>query len=697
MTHRLRLLDVWVVLFVVVALVVIGPLRGAFEASPLVLFIGVLVLFMAPGILLTHWFLSERLPGATTIPVSFAISTGLFGLLGVPMLILQQSLTVYLWISGAVLAAFLAAAGFRTLRQRPPVEDESESSEGLSVNLLWVPFLLSSAVLAFVSRARIPGFYNDWWVYLAYVRELLNTEDLGRYEPYFGEETGISRLKINGWLLEQAAFSRLTGMDPVELALQYLSPTLVFVSLLAFYALVRILLKSETAGLLIGCLYALFFLITLHSPLYGFGNEFVTRIVDDKLTARFVFLPIALAIAIIYLRSKEIRYLAVFTFLCWAMMAVHPVGLAITGLSMAGFSLFYLAFNWRKRGAWIMIGGLGLAGLSALLAPALFVTITGESFTAVLKDADINAGDPDVLANMVFARPERKRIFELADGSYIMHPSLLIEPVVLAAFFLGIPFLLRRLKSTLAAQLILGTLLATTAICYVPRIATFVGNQIIVPGQLWRLAWPIPLAALLIIGWMAWETTRRAESGLDKIKIPPRVSQLLPLALVAALMAIAAPTALAGVKASYRAHEVARNGASCFDPILPWMRDNIDEPSVVLAPDAVNTCIPVYSARANVVSLRGSLVIGVLPALERHAPGQIEVPQSALDVRKFFSGQLTVQEANRILRSYEVDYLMVPAGYPLNQPLKRLPGLSAMDVPGEKYNLYSVDRKRLGG
>ncbi|MBA3791086.1 MAG: hypothetical protein H0X23_07590, partial [Rubrobacter sp.] len=83
MTHRLRLLDVWVVLFVVVALVVIGPLRGAFEASPLVLFIGVLVLFMAPGVLLTHWFLSERLPGATTIPVSFVISTGLFGLLGV--------------------------------------------------------------------------------------------------------------------------------------------------------------------------------------------------------------------------------------------------------------------------------------------------------------------------------------------------------------------------------------------------------------------------------------------------------------------------------------------------------------------------------------------------------------------------------------------------------------------------------------
>lgn len=105
------------------------------------------------------------------------------------------------------------------------------------------------AVLAFASRARIPGYYNDWWVYVAYVRELLNTDDLGRYEPYLGMETSVSRLKINGWLLEEAAFSRLSGIDPVELVLQYLSPTLVIVSLLSFYALVRVLLKDETAAL----------------------------------------------------------------------------------------------------------------------------------------------------------------------------------------------------------------------------------------------------------------------------------------------------------------------------------------------------------------------------------------------------------------------------------------------------------------
>jgi hypothetical protein len=373
------------------------------------------------------------------------------------------------------------------------------------------------------------------------------------------------------------------------------------------------------------------------------------------------------------------------------------VGLAITGLSMAGFGLFYLAFHWREGGAWASISGLGLAGASAILAPALFVLALGESFTDVLKDADINAGDPDVLANMVFARPARQRIFELADGSYIMHPTLLLEPLVLAAFFLGIPFLLRRLKSTLAAQLLLGTLLAATAVCYVPPIAMFVGDYIIVPGQLWRLAWPIPLAAFLTLGWMVWEGTHRAQLVLQGARLPRRVFVLLPLALVAALMAVSVPAAANGVREAYRAHETARDGGSCFDPVLTWMRDTITEPTVVLGPDAVNTCIPAYSAQANVVSFRGALVLDVLPALERRAPGQIEVPRSAYDVREFYSGQLTADEAIRMLRRYEVDYVLIRTDSPLNGTLERLPELSPVDTPGETYTMYEVDRNRLGG
>lgn len=48
----------------------------------------------------------------------------------------------------------------------------------------------------------MPHSYNDLWVYMAYVREFLNTEQLARFESYFGNETGASRVRINGWLLE---------------------------------------------------------------------------------------------------------------------------------------------------------------------------------------------------------------------------------------------------------------------------------------------------------------------------------------------------------------------------------------------------------------------------------------------------------------------------------------------------------------
>ena len=159
-------------------------------------------------------------------------------------------------------------------------------------------------------------------------------------------------------MLEQAAFSRVSGIDPIELVLGYLRPTLVVMSLLAFYALARTLLKSETAALLAGSLYALFFLIQLDPTLGSFGREFVGRVAEDKFAARFLILPVTLVFAFLFFESRRLRYLAVFAFLCWAVVAIHTVGLAIIGLSTAGFGLANLAVNWREKGAWIRTAAL---------------------------------------------------------------------------------------------------------------------------------------------------------------------------------------------------------------------------------------------------------------------------------------------------------------------------------------------------
>jgi hypothetical protein len=96
------------------------------------------------------------------------------------------------------------------------------------------------------------------------------------------------------------------------------------------------------------------------------------------------------------------------------------------------------------------------------------------------------------------------------------------------------------------------------------------------------------------------------------------------------------------------------------------MQENIKEPSVVLAPNPESTCIPAYSAQANVVSLKGENILQHLDALKQRAPGQIEVPKGALDVRSFFS-RSPLEEKLGILRRHEIDYVMSPTTFPLTQ------------------------------
>jgi Family of unknown function (DUF6077) len=697
-----RSLEVSILLASAAAIVVVGPLRGPFEAYPIVPFAGALFLFVMPGLLVSHWFFADRFSGAALVPVAFVISAGTLGLAGVPVLLAHLSFDAYLWVVGAVLAAFLAAAMIVAFRRRQPEEKDAATHE-TSSRWLWVPFLLLGAALVAACAWKVPHPYNDLWVYLAYVRDFLEADRLALREPYFGEVTELSRAQINGWLLQQAALSRISGIDPVVLVLDYLAPTLVFVSLLAFYALGRTLMKSEAAALLSGCLYALFFLIHLEPSVFSFGGEFVSRMVEDKFAARFLFMPISLAFAFAFVESRRWRYLAAFAFTCWSVTTAHPVGLAIIGLCVAGFGLVHVALDWRRREAWTTMVSLAVALWSVVLVPALYVLGTGNSLTAVLSDADINSHEPEVLANMVFVKPWWKHILELEDGSYIMHPSLILNPVILAAFLLGLPFLLWRLRRSLAAQLLFGTLVLTIVVCYVPPVATFVGDRIVLPGQLWRLAWPIPMAAVLTLGWVAYSATRLAEERLEALGAPRTATRLLPLLLVAGLTAAAWSPAAEGARDLYRTgDEAGPEGRSCVEPIFPWLGGALDRPSVVLAPDLENTCIPAYSADANVVSLRGGSILGVLPELEERTGGRVEVPQGVSDVRTFFNGP-TDEEMVEVLQRHDVDYVMVPTTSRYDKfqrsrlygRLRSTPLFVEANVPGQGYGLFAVDKRRI--
>ncbi|HEV2744719.1 MAG TPA: DUF6077 domain-containing protein, partial [Rubrobacter sp.] len=532
---------------------------------------------------------------------------------------------------------------------------------------------------------------------LSWVRDFMGAERLALRDPYFGERTAeLSRVKVNGWLLEQAALARVSGLDPVEMVLRYLTPTLVVVALLAVYALARVLLKSGRAAVFTASVYALFHLAFIEPSVHNVGVELAVRIVEDKHAARFLILPVALLSAALYVEGRRRRYLGLFAFLCWTTVAVHPSVLGPLGLCMLGFGLAHVAANPRWREAWTGMAALALALWSVLLGPLLLL-FAGRSPADVLFSADINATPPEVLEYTVFITESWRHIYEFGDGSYMMHPWLLLNPVMLGVYVLGIPFLLRRAKRSIAAQLLLGGLAVVTVAVYVPPVATFVGEELIVPGLLWRLAWPIPLLGLLTAGWMAWEALAYAEARLGGLGVGRGLVRVLPLALVAVLMAVAAPPAVAKAVGLYREFEVARTPIYHPDPIFPWIRDNLERRGVLLARDSANNVIPAYSTSVDVVSQRGEGMIRDRDELERRAGSKLGIPRRYWDVHRFFFGPTLDGEGHEILRRYGADYLMVYAGGPLDRRLITLPGFSAVDgAPRQKYALYAVDLQKLG-
>lgn len=704
--HKVRIRPWWfevcLVLAGLAAFAVVGPLRGVFDALPGVTVLGAATLFIIPGALVTRWFLGEYFSGAALVPVAAAISVGSFALLGVPVLILQTTLASYLWISGVVVGSCLVAAAVVAVagaRRGKPASGGGDAAGGGGV--MWIPFAGLLAACAYVTRSNAPSSYGDIWVYISWIREYLGGGGLATVEPYFGNEVGVSRARINGWLLEQTALSRVSGVEPVDFLFQYMNPALAVVALLGFYALARVLFGSERAALFAGCLYALFFLAHLDASRLTFGGEFFQRLIEDKLAAKFLFLPVALGFAVAFLKSGRKAYFWGFAFLCATVMLVHPVGLAVIGISMAGFAIFHLAANLRSRASWSRISAMGLAGGAVVGVPAItMLLLTGRPLTDVLADSDINSGDPAVLRNMIFV-VGRGRIFEFPDGSYMMHPSLLLDPVIAAAFLVGLPLLLPRLRRSPAAQLLFGTLYLTTVLVYVPEIATFLGEKVVLPGQIWRLAWPIPLAAVLTLGWLSWGLVAGVERRLGGLSRRPafqRAARALPVLLVALLALAVLPLAASGME-TVRAHEKSARSSGVYppDPIYPWLQREMDgeeKPVVVLAPDVESARIPAFSSEVNVVSRRGALVLGVLPELEERVSRPIRVPQGSLDVREFFSGT-TVRQAVGILRRNEVDYVMVASGSPLAGAMQRLPGFEAVDEPSQRYDVYRVNLDRL--
>jgi tetratricopeptide (TPR) repeat protein len=487
-------------------------------------------------------------------------------------------------------------------------------------------------------------------------------------------------MMINGWLLEQAALARVSGVDPVEMTLGYLAPALVVLSFLATYALAKTVTGSETGAVLTSCLLAVLFLVSLTTPmaesLLTPGGEFIRHIVEDKYVARFVFVPVALSLAILTLKTRRLRCLLLFAFLCPSVAAVHPLGLVFIGLPVAGLGVLHLLFNLRDRGAWVYVGGLALSLLAVGGPPTLYLAATGSS---LLQRMDSMA--PRVAESLTEGLGYYDEIQAVGER-YIVDPVFLLNPAVLAAYVLGLPFLVWRVRKSPAAQLLLGTLLLVPVLCFVPPIAGFAG-QVIGPWILPRLAWPIPLAAVVVLGWLLWEGLAYARRRLDESG--SRIERLAgvflaPLLVLSGLIA-AAPSSIAQVETADQSGEVPAEEVSCSEPAFAWMDEGLPASSTVLAPEAENSCIMARASTADILNYR------------KQKPGRQEFK---VLLERFYDGATLDTDKIRTLRYYEVGYVMLPKDEEFGEQMRHRPdSFTEVEIPGDKYVLYEVDLANL--
>jgi len=708
----------WVLILGLLALALLAVLSLVRPAGPPALLACAAVLFLVPGLLMAALTLGhDRLGVMVLLPVAFAFSSGLFALAALPVLVLHGPLSLYLWLCAGIVLLSLALAAVLALRGavpegKPGVDPGNATTvslrpasarTGLLGDLpLWAVFAALGGVLAWFSTLGTPQPNEDAWVYLAQVREFVTAEGLGGTQPYFGGERGLTRLDLNGWLVEQAAAAKVSGADVLQLGLRYLPPVLVLASLLAFYGLARLLFGGSRGALFAACGYAAYVLATLGLSPGSPGWDFVERATEDKFVARFVFLPVALIFAVLYLRERRWRYLLAFALLCWGVAAVHPLGVALIGISCAGFGLMACLFALARRGtdtepAWgpvLRALALGSAALSLAVPAAAYLVLTGAGVPSLLE-----ATDPSQTAYRLYTWERQERLLVLGEGSYVMHPSLLLQPVVLAAYVLGAPFLAWRAWKArdVGAQLLLGVLVLSPVLLYVPPVTTFLGG-FVGPWTIWRLAWPLELAAFLAAGWVLWAAVEASAEGLGRL---PRAlgavaPALLPFLLLALAVAAVLPLARTGAAAARTEGETPQSHTLCSDPVFGWLGGKLDRPSVVLAPDNESSCIPAYAADANVVSVRGLAILNNQEALGRFADGPLEEPRKAREVKDFYGASSVDEDMVKTLRRREVDRILVPLDSPLVAQFDHMPAFRRLeDAPGERYLVYAVDRGRL--
>jgi tetratricopeptide (TPR) repeat protein len=597
----------------------------------------------------------------------------------------------------------------------------------VSTIIYLVVVLVAAGLLATYSSRWLPA--GDDVSGLAPFAETLRLGQITGTEPFHGTGTPVTpRNELVVWNYLAILMCKIAGTSPAVFFVNS-RPILVILAFLALYVFLHQFFRNRNQSLFLLSLWSIFLLVSLQAD--GTGSDLMTRIIQDKFLGWFIVVPIVLVFMLWFLearsgksqvstltrpvstlthrprRPSSLGYLVGLGIGALGAAMLHPITLTQVLVLGGSFGLLYLVFV-RTKEAFLSLTLVALVLLLCLAVPVV------QYFRYVERMPVELAGLGDAVEyGRIYMSVDRYRLWLLDGNLSILHPSIVLTPVILLGYLL-LPLLLPlvRQASTLArnpARLIVGSMVALPIMLYVPPVAAIVG-KFVTPYLLWRLAWPLSLFAVLTVGWVAWMGVTILAGWMGKFKgfrnrdrAPgeyPRASAPVAalrtsvlrhaglLAIIALAFVAAWPSIESGLTnfeerlaaAEFTTCSTAQQALQHLDQLA------LESPVDVLASKGLNFCIPGYAALANVIEYRGYGTVNRLPV------DLISVSLQRAADSDYFSLTTAVDDlVLDIIERYGIEYIMVEKDrLYLDLQLRLLPDMFESVYDDGDYAIYSV-------
>jgi tetratricopeptide (TPR) repeat protein len=642
------------------------------------------VWFLVPGLLLSH-VLAEEISLWERIPVSFVISIGISTPITVIAILFRLGLDSFIWLQIFMLfisgiAAILykkqrwSSRGFLSLSNRVSLMAKIDR---VSIFLL----IILVIVVGYLSYLAISWpLTGDDIAGLPIFVEVLSQNQITGTEPFHGSGVPVTpRNELIVWTYMAILTNKISGTTPNE----FFVNSRLFLTILSILSLGTLLkqgFKNRQQTLFMLNLWGVYLLATTYND--GTGSNLVTRIFQDKFIGWFVVIPIVVVFMLWFVDSRAQRKLIGFGIVTLGASLVHPITISLAVIIIGGFGLIHFAIE-RSRESFRILLIVALVLLFCTVIPF----IQYLRYTNYMPVDVAGLGDA-VEYGRLNSAVSRYRLWLLGGGRFILHPAIILEPIILAAYVLSPIILLKKWKHNFA-RLIVGALILLPVLLYLPPFAALVGRAV-TPYLIWRLAWPLPLLAVLAIGWILLLFAKILEDTLRREKRLASASDYIYPGLIIIAIILTAPRINTGLK-DYNERRLGVEFSPCWKAVdvLSYLDDlSKDTPANVLSSHSLNFCIPGYAANANVVEFRGYGTVNRLS--EDNIESSIQRVEDVyyFDVAKVFDTLLL----NAVDR-HDIDYVLVEKDkLDLDLQLKYLSTKFKSIYEDGNFRLYAVQK-----